>query len=50
MSHSDYEQTKPVQNGKSDADFPDVGDLHGMKKHFCDWLSSFIWINKKYEK
>ncbi len=36
LSYSDCELTKPVQNGKSDADFPDAGDSHGMKKHFCD--------------
>jgi hypothetical protein len=36
LSHSEYNWTKSVQNGKSNADFPDVDYLHGMKKHFCD--------------
>ncbi len=36
LSYSDYNETKPAQNGKGDADFPDFDYLHGMKKHFSD--------------
>ncbi len=42
LRYSDYNETKPTQNGKGDADFPDVDCLHGMKKHFCDVLNAFI--------
>jgi len=47
LSHSDYNSTKTDQNGKIDADFPDVDYLHKMKEHFCDWLNGFIISDAK---